>query len=192
MAVCYSTAWEAHIITSAWWVYHHQVSTLNFELWTGIWPPYFFQVSKTAPTGEYLTTGSFMIRGTQYRVLWSHSETILTLELRVRLSDGMCRYYNLSCYLFRKEELSSTLSALVRVWISLQGKMSLYTCCWIFYNNVPFYLMFLLLCSFSSSTFCTPPSSSLSSSKGGWFLHCKPSAWEGSESNRWWWSFNSK
>uniref|UniRef100_H3DIP3 Ribosome quality control complex subunit NEMF n=1 Tax=Tetraodon nigroviridis TaxID=99883 RepID=H3DIP3_TETNG len=44
MAVCYSAAWEAKIVTSAWWVHHHQVS-------------------KTAPTGEYLTTGSFMIRG---------------------------------------------------------------------------------------------------------------------------------
>uniref|UniRef100_A0A1A8BUI8 Ribosome quality control complex subunit NEMF n=1 Tax=Nothobranchius kadleci TaxID=1051664 RepID=A0A1A8BUI8_NOTKA len=44
MAVCYSAAWDAKIITSAWWVHHHQVS-------------------KTAPTGEYLTTGSFMIRG---------------------------------------------------------------------------------------------------------------------------------
>nr|XP_020667671.1 nuclear export mediator factor NEMF [Pogona vitticeps] len=44
MALCYSAAWDARIITSAWWVYHHQVS-------------------KTAPTGEYLTTGSFMVRG---------------------------------------------------------------------------------------------------------------------------------
>ncbi|XP_064403966.1 ribosome quality control complex subunit NEMF-like isoform X2 [Halichondria panicea] len=44
MAVCYSSAWEARIIISAWWVHHHQVS-------------------KTAPSGEYLTTGSFMIRG---------------------------------------------------------------------------------------------------------------------------------
>ena len=44
MAVCYSSAWTEHVITSAWWVHHHQVS-------------------KTAPTGEYLTTGSFMIRG---------------------------------------------------------------------------------------------------------------------------------
>ncbi|XP_028398631.1 nuclear export mediator factor Nemf-like [Dendronephthya gigantea] len=44
MAICYSNAWNDRIITSAWWVYHHQVS-------------------KTAPTGEYLTTGSFMIRG---------------------------------------------------------------------------------------------------------------------------------
>ncbi|XP_061824217.2 ribosome quality control complex subunit NEMF isoform X1 [Nerophis lumbriciformis] len=44
MSVCYSAAWDAKIVTSAWWVHHHQVS-------------------KTAPTGEYLTTGSFMIRG---------------------------------------------------------------------------------------------------------------------------------
>ncbi|XP_008309314.1 ribosome quality control complex subunit NEMF [Cynoglossus semilaevis] len=44
MAICYSAAWDAKIITSAWWVHHNQVS-------------------KTAPTGEYLTTGSFMIRG---------------------------------------------------------------------------------------------------------------------------------
>ncbi|KAJ6654024.1 hypothetical protein lerEdw1_007533 [Lerista edwardsae] len=44
MALCYSAAWDARVVTSAWWVHHHQVS-------------------KTAPTGEYLTTGSFMIRG---------------------------------------------------------------------------------------------------------------------------------
>lgn len=44
MAVCNSTAWDAKIVISAWWVYSNQVS-------------------KTAPTGEYLTTGSFMIRG---------------------------------------------------------------------------------------------------------------------------------
>uniref|UniRef100_A0A1B6FD40 NFACT RNA-binding domain-containing protein n=1 Tax=Cuerna arida TaxID=1464854 RepID=A0A1B6FD40_9HEMI len=44
MAICYSAAWEAKVHTSAWWVHADQVS-------------------KTAPTGEYLTTGSFMIRG---------------------------------------------------------------------------------------------------------------------------------
>ncbi|XP_047338273.1 ribosome quality control complex subunit NEMF isoform X2 [Impatiens glandulifera] len=42
--VCHSAAWNSKIVTSAWWVYPHQVS-------------------KTAPTGEYLTVGSFMIRG---------------------------------------------------------------------------------------------------------------------------------
>ncbi|CAI9118907.1 OLC1v1020534C1 [Oldenlandia corymbosa var. corymbosa] len=42
--VCHSQAWNSKMVTSAWWVYPHQVS-------------------KTAPTGEYLTVGSFMIRG---------------------------------------------------------------------------------------------------------------------------------
>ena len=43
-AVCRSSAWDAKITVGAFWVHHHQVS-------------------KTAPTGEYLPTGSFMIRG---------------------------------------------------------------------------------------------------------------------------------
>lgn len=44
MSLCHSRAWEAKIVTSAWWVHAAQVS-------------------KTAPSGEYLPTGSFMIRG---------------------------------------------------------------------------------------------------------------------------------
>uniref|UniRef100_A0AC35U2M6 NFACT-R_1 domain-containing protein n=1 Tax=Rhabditophanes sp. KR3021 TaxID=114890 RepID=A0AC35U2M6_9BILA len=44
MAICYSAAWNAKVISNAWWVRHDQVS-------------------RTAPTGEYLPTGSFMIRG---------------------------------------------------------------------------------------------------------------------------------
>ncbi|KAL1397754.1 hypothetical protein pipiens_009510 [Culex pipiens pipiens] len=44
MAISYSVAWDAKVVTSAYWVRSEQVS-------------------KTAPTGEYLTTGSFMIRG---------------------------------------------------------------------------------------------------------------------------------
>lgn len=43
-SLCHSSAWNSKIVTSAWWVRADQVS-------------------KTAPTGEYLTTGSFMIRG---------------------------------------------------------------------------------------------------------------------------------
>jgi predicted ribosome quality control (RQC) complex YloA/Tae2 family protein len=42
--MCRSGAWNAKIVASAWWVHAHQVS-------------------KTAPTGEYLSTGSFMIYG---------------------------------------------------------------------------------------------------------------------------------
>ncbi|CAO1411768.1 unnamed protein product [Diamesa serratosioi] len=44
MAISYSVAWDAKVVTSAYWVKSDQVS-------------------KTAPTGEYLSTGSFMIRG---------------------------------------------------------------------------------------------------------------------------------
>ncbi|KAJ1901928.1 hypothetical protein LPJ66_000384 [Kickxella alabastrina] len=47
MSVCQSRAWDAKIVTSAWWVEAHQVS-------------------KSAPTGEYLSTGSFMIRGKKH------------------------------------------------------------------------------------------------------------------------------
>lgn len=44
MAICYSVAWDAKVVTSAYWVKSEQVS-------------------KTAQTGEYLGTGSFVIRG---------------------------------------------------------------------------------------------------------------------------------
>ena len=44
MQVCLSGAWQQQTAVSAWWVYA-------------------YQVSKTAPSGEYLTTGSFMVRG---------------------------------------------------------------------------------------------------------------------------------
>ncbi|XP_067128468.1 ribosome quality control complex subunit NEMF [Centruroides vittatus] len=53
MAICYSAAWNEKIVTSAWWVYHHQVT-------------------KTAPTGEYLVPGSFMIRGKKNLLPPSH------------------------------------------------------------------------------------------------------------------------
>lgn len=44
MAISYSVAWDAKVVTNAYWVHSNQVS-------------------KSAPTGEYLGTGSFMIRG---------------------------------------------------------------------------------------------------------------------------------
>ena len=44
MATTHSSAWEAKIATGAYWVHHDQVS-------------------KTAPSGEYLGAGAFMIRG---------------------------------------------------------------------------------------------------------------------------------
>ncbi|KAK5078906.1 hypothetical protein LTR64_002676 [Lithohypha guttulata] len=44
LSVCSSSAWDSKAVMAAWWV--------NSD-----------QVSKTAPTGEYLTTGGFVIRG---------------------------------------------------------------------------------------------------------------------------------
>ena len=43
-SMCHSSAWSAKLVTSAWWVRPAQVT-------------------KSAPSGEYLPTGSFMIRG---------------------------------------------------------------------------------------------------------------------------------
>ncbi|GBE62502.1 MJ1625 yease Yp1009cp-like domain-containing protein, putative [Babesia ovata] len=43
-AICLSSAWTQKMVVPAWWVHHHQVS-------------------RSAPTGEYLPHGSFMIRG---------------------------------------------------------------------------------------------------------------------------------
>lgn len=60
MAICNSAAWDAKVVTSAWWVYHDQVS-------------------KTAPSGEYLTTGSFMIRGLHFKNFHYHL-SFLTLS----------------------------------------------------------------------------------------------------------------
>ncbi|XP_053993167.1 ribosome quality control complex subunit NEMF-like isoform X2 [Hylaeus volcanicus] len=44
MSVCRSSCWKTKLMTRSWWVYP-------------------FQVSKTAPTGEYIMSGSFIIRG---------------------------------------------------------------------------------------------------------------------------------
>ena len=55
MAVARSAAWGAKVIAGAWWVHAAQVS-------------------KTAPSGEYLSTGSFMVRGKRITCLqqsWS-------------------------------------------------------------------------------------------------------------------------
>ncbi|XP_044729059.1 nuclear export mediator factor NEMF homolog [Chrysoperla carnea] len=67
MAICYSVAWEAKVITSAWWVHANQVS-------------------KTAPTGEYLTTGSFIIRGKKNYLPPCH--LIMGFSFLFKLEDG--------------------------------------------------------------------------------------------------------
>ncbi|KAK9767340.1 hypothetical protein K7432_002958 [Basidiobolus ranarum] len=67
MSVCQSKAWDAKIVTSAWWVYGDQVS-------------------KTAPSGEYLTTGSFMIRGKKNFMPPSH--LVYGFGIAFRLDDS--------------------------------------------------------------------------------------------------------
>lgn len=67
MAICYSVAWDAKVVTNAYWVSGEQVS-------------------KTAPTGEYLTTGSFMVRGKKNFLPPSH--LVLGLSFLFRLEDG--------------------------------------------------------------------------------------------------------
>eukprot|EP01080_Neovahlkampfia_damariscottae_P006002 gene6002-10000_t len=66
MTVCRSSAWNAKIISDAWWVYD-------------------YQVSKTAPSGEYLPTGSFMIRGKKNFL--TPSQPQMALALLFKLSD---------------------------------------------------------------------------------------------------------
>ena len=66
LSVCYSSAWKNRILTSAWWVEENQVS-------------------KTAPTGEYLSTGSFMIRGKKNFL--PPSSLIMGFGILFRLAD---------------------------------------------------------------------------------------------------------
>eukprot|EP01137_Pigoraptor_chileana_P019675 Opistho-2@81013 len=67
LAVCCSAAWDAKIVTGAWWVHDDQVS-------------------KTPPTGEYLPTGSFMIRGKKNFLPPAH--LVLGFGFLFRLEDG--------------------------------------------------------------------------------------------------------
>lgn len=67
MAISYSVAWDAKVVTSAYWVKGDQVS-------------------KTAQTGEYLQTGSFMIRGKRNFLPPCH--LVLGLAFLFKLEDG--------------------------------------------------------------------------------------------------------
>ncbi|DAZ98977.1 TPA: hypothetical protein N0F65_000509 [Lagenidium giganteum] len=69
MSVCRSNAWTNQVIAGAYWV--------NAD-----------QVSKTAPTGEYLTTGSFMIRGKKNYINPSRLEMGLAIVFRLEDSSA--------------------------------------------------------------------------------------------------------
>ncbi|KAI4718227.1 hypothetical protein E4T48_05546 [Aureobasidium sp. EXF-10727] len=83
LSVCTSSAWDSKAVMSAWWV--------NAD-----------QVSKTAPTGEYLTTGGFMIRGKKnflppaqlllgFAVIWQISEQSKAKHVKHRLQNDDVR-----------------------------------------------------------------------------------------------------
>ena len=71
--ICRSSAWSSRMVTSAWWVESHQVS-------------------KTAPTGEYLTVGSFMIRGKKNFLPPSQLEMGLAVLFRLGDEDSILRH----------------------------------------------------------------------------------------------------
>ena len=73
--ICRSAAWTSKMVTSAYWVESHQVS-------------------KTAPTGEYLTVGSFMIRGRKNFLPPSTLEMGLGVLFRLGDDASIARHAN--------------------------------------------------------------------------------------------------
>jgi hypothetical protein len=73
--ICRSSAWTSRMVTSAYWVESHQVS-------------------KTAPTGEYLTVGSFMVRGKKNYLPPSQLEMGLAVLFRLGDDDSIARHKN--------------------------------------------------------------------------------------------------
>eukprot|EP00980_Cylindrotheca_fusiformis_P024232 scaffold11675_cov123-Cylindrotheca_fusiformis.AAC.1 len=73
--ICRSSAWSSRMVTSAWWVESHQVS-------------------KTAPTGEYLTVGSFMIRGKKNFLPPTQLEMGLGVLFRLGDDEAIARHKN--------------------------------------------------------------------------------------------------
>ena len=67
--ICRSSAWASKMVTSAWWVESHQVS-------------------KTAPTGEYLKVGAFMIRGRKNFLPPTPLEMGLGIMFRLAAPEG--------------------------------------------------------------------------------------------------------
>merc|ERR1712228_429673 len=71
-AVCFSAAWDSKVVTAAYWVSPDQVS-------------------KTAPSGEYLTVGSFMIRGMEEiseAATEAVAESLEEIEINVEEGDS--------------------------------------------------------------------------------------------------------
>ncbi|OTB11039.1 hypothetical protein K445DRAFT_322385 [Daldinia sp. EC12] len=98
LAVCASSAWDSKAGMGAWWV--------NAD-----------QVSKSAPTGEFLSTGSFMIRGKKNFL--PPAQLILGLGLMFKISEESKarhvkhRLYDLPESLPNKQSLDATSSKAV-------------------------------------------------------------------------------
>jgi predicted ribosome quality control (RQC) complex YloA/Tae2 family protein len=73
LSVCTSSAWDSKAVMAAWWV--------NSD-----------QVSKTTPTGEYLTTGGFMIRGKKNFL--PPSQLLLGFAVMFQISEGSKVHHN--------------------------------------------------------------------------------------------------
>ncbi|CAJ0585731.1 unnamed protein product, partial [Mesorhabditis spiculigera] len=83
MAVCCSHAWDSKVIANAWWVHHDQVS-------------------RTAPTGEYLPSGSFMIRGKKN--FMPQSQLVLGFALLFKVDEDSVPRHQGERKPFTKEE----------------------------------------------------------------------------------------
>lgn len=73
--ICHSSAWASRMVTSAWWVHSHQVS-------------------KTAPSGEFLTVGSFMVRGKKNFLPPAPLEMGLAVLFRLGNDASIARHRN--------------------------------------------------------------------------------------------------
>lgn len=73
--ICHSSAWASRMVTSAYWVESHQVS-------------------KTAPSGEYLTVGSFMVRGKKNFLPPTPLEMGLAVLFRLGDEESIARHQN--------------------------------------------------------------------------------------------------
>ena len=73
LSACASSAWDSKAVMSAWWV--------NAD-----------QVSKAAPTGEYLPTGSFMVRGKKNFL--PPAQLILGFGIMFKISDESKAHHN--------------------------------------------------------------------------------------------------
>ncbi|EDO05790.1 Fibronectin-binding protein A N-terminus (FbpA) family protein [Babesia bovis T2Bo] len=67
-SLCLSSAWSQKMVVPAWWVHHHQVS-------------------RSAPSGEYLPHGSFMIRGKKNYVQPQRLEMAIGVVFHIEVPD---------------------------------------------------------------------------------------------------------